>query len=232
MRLKSAADIRETGAVGVAPDRGCLIARYAARAAELTAPRVSAMPMPPPMQSVARPFLAPRRAISCSSVVSTRAPEAPIGWPMAIAPPLTFTIAGSQPMSLLTASACAAKASFASMRSRSATFQPAFSSALRDAGIGPEPISDGSTPAVAQEAMRASGVRPRFLASSALITTSAAAPSLRPEAFAAVTVPSLAKAGRSLRDALHGHAMLDIFVGVDDDVALLGRDRDRGRSRP
>ncbi len=38
-----------------------------------------AMPMPPPMHSVARPFLALRRFISCTSVVSTRAPEAPIG---------------------------------------------------------------------------------------------------------------------------------------------------------
>ena len=41
-----------------------------------------AMPMPPPMQSVARPFLALRFCISYSSVTSTRAPEAPIGWPM------------------------------------------------------------------------------------------------------------------------------------------------------
>ena len=40
---------------------------------------VRAMPMPPPMHSVARPFLALRRFISCTSVVNTRAPEAPIG---------------------------------------------------------------------------------------------------------------------------------------------------------
>ena len=32
-----------------------------------------------------------------------RAPEAPIGWPIAIAPPLTLTLAVSQPRSLLTA---------------------------------------------------------------------------------------------------------------------------------
>ena len=98
----------------------------------------SAMPMPPPMHSVARPFLASRRSISCSSVTRTRAPEAPIGWPMAMAPPLTLTFAGSQPMSLLTAKACAANASLASIRSRSLTVQPAFSSALREAGIGPD----------------------------------------------------------------------------------------------
>ena len=55
----------------------------------------------------------------------------------------------------------------------------------------------GSTPAVAQEAMRASGSMPRFSASSAVISRTPAAPSLMPEALAAVTVPSLAKAGRS-----------------------------------
>src|SRR5665213_4295828 len=66
-----------------------------------------AMPIPPPMQSVARPFFASRFCISCNSVTSTRAPEAPIGWPMAMAPPLTLTLLVSQPRSLLTAQACA-----------------------------------------------------------------------------------------------------------------------------
>ena len=56
----------------------------------------------------------------------------------------------------------------------------------------------GSTPAVAQETIRASGVRPRAVASSALIRTSAAAPSLMPEALPAVTVPSFENAGFSL----------------------------------
>src|SRR5258707_13023413 len=105
---------------------------------------------------------------------------------MAMAPPLTFTLEVSQPMSLLTAQAGAAKALLASIRSRSEAFQPAFSSALREAGIGPEPITLGSTPACAQDLIVASGVSPRFLASLALISTSAAAPSLMPEAFAAV----------------------------------------------
>src|SRR5450759_2063937 len=62
-----------------------------------------------------------------------RAPEAPIGWPMAMAPPLTLTLDVSQPRSLLTAQACAANASFASIRSRSSFFQPAFLSAARAA---------------------------------------------------------------------------------------------------
>src|SRR6185312_7616884 len=91
--------------------------------------------MPPPMQSVARPFLESRFCISCSSVTSTRAPDAPIGWPIAIAPPLTLTLEVSQPRSLLTAQAWAANASLASIRSRSPTLQPAFFSAARDAGL-------------------------------------------------------------------------------------------------
>ena len=45
--------------------------------------------------------------------------------------------------------------------------------------------------------MRASGFRPRPAARSAVITSSAAAPSFNPDALAAVTVPSLANAGRS-----------------------------------
>src|SRR6185437_8059364 len=152
-----------------------------------------AIPMPPPMHSVARPFLASRFCISCSSVTSTRAPEAPTGWPIAIAPPLTLTLEVSQPRSLLTAQACAAKASLASMRSRSPMFQPAFLSADRDAGIGPVPMIFGSTPACAQDTMRASGVLPSLAASLAFISTTAAAPSLMPEALAAVTVPFLSK---------------------------------------
>src|SRR3546814_17256274 len=47
-------------------------------------------------------------------------------------------------------SAGAANASLASIRSRSAISQPAFSSARRLAGTGPIPMIDGSTPALAQ----------------------------------------------------------------------------------
>ena len=149
------------------------------------------------MHRVARPFFAPDRFISNRSVVRMRAPEAPMGWPMAMAPPLTLTLAGSRPSSLTTHRLWAAKASLDSIRSKSATVQPAFSSAFFEAGIGPVPMIDGSTPAVAEAAMRARGSSPRAFASSALISTRAAAPSFRPEALAAVTLPSLAKAGRS-----------------------------------
>ena len=131
-----------------------------------------------------------------------RAPDAPIGWPMAIAPPLTLTFAGSQPSPLLTAQACAAKASLASIEVEIVLRPASLLQRLASRpGSGRCPSRAGSTPAVAQEAMRASGVMPRRAASAAVISTTAAAPSLRPEALAAVTVPSLAKAGRSLATA-------------------------------
>src|SRR5204862_7185336 len=76
-----------------------------------------------------------------------------------------------------------------------AAFHPAFLRHRRDDGTGPMPISDGSTPDEANALMRASGSRPSSRARFSLVTRTAAALSLRPEALAAVTVPSFAKAG-------------------------------------
>ncbi|MDR9114101.1 hypothetical protein FEP49_06045 [Burkholderia multivorans] len=59
------------------------------------------------------------------------------------------------------------------------------------------PITLGSTPAFAYALIRASGVRPSAWAFCADITSTAAAPSLMPDALAAVTVPSFANAGFS-----------------------------------
>ena len=151
----------------------------------------------PSLLAAATRNAAPRAFISWTRVVRMRAPDAPMGWPMAMAPPLTFTFAGSRPNSFTTQSDWAAKASLDSIRSRSDTVQPAFSSAFFEAGMGPVPMISGSTPALAQETIRARGSIPRFLASSAVIRTMAAAPSLRPEALPAVTDPSLLKAGFS-----------------------------------
>ena len=148
------------------------------------------------MHSEAMPFFAFWRCISCSSVTRMRQPDAPIGWPMAIAPPLTLTLLVSQPISLFTAQACAAKASLISSKSRSAAFQPARASALVEAGTGPMPMMAGSSPLVAKLAMRPSGFRPSAAAFLAVITITAAAPSLMPDALPAVTPPALSKAGR------------------------------------
>ena len=116
--------------------------------------------------------MALRRPISCRSVTSTRPPEAPIGWPIAMAPPFTFTISGSQPMSLLTASAWAAKASLASTRSRSWTFQPAFSKEGTVTAGNASGINDG---AAALVLMRASEAQKRGLTPLARIASWATA---------------------------------------------------------
>ena len=100
--------------------------------------------------------------------------------------------------SLATAKDCAAKASLASTRSTSSIFMPAFSSAFLVLKAGPTPMMDGSSPAEAPTTNLAIGFTPSSFAFSSLITTIAAAPSLMPEAFAAVTVPSALNAGRSL----------------------------------
>src|SRR5216683_2857647 len=180
------------------------------------------------MHSVARPFLALRFSISCNSVTSTRAPDAPIGCPSAIAPPLTLTLPVSQPRSLLTAQAWAANASFASMRSRSAIDQPAFLRAARDAGIGPVPMMAGSTPAWAQDTMRANTLRFSLAASLAFISTTLDGISKLRPAFAkdgSVTAV-LGEGGAQLTDAVERGAVLGKFIGVDDDVALARLDDD------
>lgn len=111
--------------------------------------RQIATPWPPPMQSEARPLRALRLVISWSSVTTMRQPDPANGWPSAMAPPLMLMISSFQPISRLTAMACAAKASLISMASRSAACQPAFCSARREAATGPNPMSIGSTPAEA-----------------------------------------------------------------------------------
>ncbi len=76
------------------------------------------------------------------------------------------------------------------IKSRSLDFHPAISNAFFDDGIGPVPITEGSTPHDAQDLISAKGFIPLFSASFFDIRTTAAAPSLIPEALPAVTVPS------------------------------------------
>ena len=78
---------------------------------------------------------------------------------------------------------------------------PSLLTAFLTAGIGPSPITDGSTPTWAQETTLASGGEQASSFTAAPDTnTTAAAPSLIPEALPAVTVPvpSLINAGLSL----------------------------------
>ncbi len=72
----------------------------------------------------------------------------------------------------------------------------------------------GSTPATAYETTRASGARPSAFALAAVATTSAAAPSLMPEALPAVTLPSFLNAGLSAAELLGRRAGARVLVGV------------------
>ncbi len=65
-----------------------------------------------------------------------RAPEAPIGWPSATAPPLTLTLSSSMPSVRIELSVTDANASLISHRSMSCAFRPAFWSALLAAEAG------------------------------------------------------------------------------------------------
>src|SRR3954452_11291964 len=95
------------------------------------------MPSPPPMHSDAPPVLAPRSAIACSGVTRMRAPEAPIGWPSATAPPHTLTLLGSSPSCLLLTTATTENASLISHRSTCLAVHLARPSAVPIAGLGP-----------------------------------------------------------------------------------------------
>src|ERR1041384_2300756 len=72
---------------------------------QLSRSTLSATASPPPRQRVASPVRALRSCIAYNSVVRTRAPLAPIGWPRAIAPPFTFTRSHFQPNPAPSASA-------------------------------------------------------------------------------------------------------------------------------
>ena len=83
------------------------------------------MPWPTPMHSAATPQRSPEACRRRARVPSTRVPDAPSGWPMAIAPPHAFTISGSTPHASVQASAWAANASFSSTAATSFHVMPA-----------------------------------------------------------------------------------------------------------
>src|SRR5919112_571426 len=160
--------------------------------------RLAAMPMPPPMHSVTRPYWPPVRARWCRILTVRTAPVAPMGCPSATAPPTGLSFSSGTSSSRPTAIAMEEKASFASTASRSSTLRPAFFRAMREAGIMPVPMTDGSTPATAAETSLPATGRPSSPAFLSLETSIMEAPSLMPLALAAVTVPpSFLKTGLS-----------------------------------
>ena len=120
-----------------------------------------------------------------------RPPEAPSGWPIAIAPPLALTISGSILSSASTqASDCTANASLSSTAATSAQAIPARASARSAASTGAKPKSCGSSACAPRPAIRASGSSPIAAAAASEPSSSADAPSLSGEALPAVIVPS------------------------------------------
>src|SRR6266699_1892374 len=120
-----------------------------------------------------------------------------------MAPPLGLTCAASSgiPKSRRTASACEAKASFNSTTFICPTVKPALARTLRVAGAGPIPMTRGATPAAAAATTRAFGVNPWRFTAAAEARSSAHAPSLTPDAFPAVMVPSGLTIGFSFESA-------------------------------
>ncbi|MMZ62189.1 hypothetical protein D1872_243840 [compost metagenome] len=147
------------------------------------------------------PYCWLRRRSSYRVVASNRAPLAPSGCPRAIAPPFTFVFSIGNPSSRIQANACEAKASFNSNTSMwSIDIFISFNS-LRIATTGPIPITSGATPPQAKWTIRPSGFIPYSFTFSSLISSTAAAPSLMPDEFPAVTEPFLRKAGFSFPNA-------------------------------
>ena len=109
------------------------------------------------------------------------APVAPIGWPRAIAPPLTLTRSGSRSRSRIVLSGTAANASLISQRSMSPVVIPALARQRSAAGPGAVSMITGSEPTAAVARMRARGVTPLASTQASDATTAAAAPSTTPD---------------------------------------------------
>ncbi|MNN58808.1 hypothetical protein D3C81_1738780 [compost metagenome] len=132
-----------------------------------------------------------------SKVTKMRAPEAPIGWPKAQAPPWILTLSCGRSRCFMAARVTTANASLISNKSTSARFQPVRFISLSMAPIGAVGNSAGASAKAACPWITAKGFKPRFSASLRRISTSAAAPSEIELALAAVTVPPSRKAGLS-----------------------------------
>ena len=90
------------------------------------------------------------------------------------------------------------------------------------AGMGPRPMTAGSTPATAVATTRAIGLRPSSRAQPpASTSTQAPAPSLMPELLPAVTDAALAEGGLEARQGLEAGVGARVLVAVDDDRLAL-----------
>ncbi len=156
-----------------------------------------ALAPPPPLHIAAAPILPPFCFSTWIRVTSILAPDAPNGCPSATAPPFIFTLLASKPSNLLLTKATTENASLSSNASTSAIVHPALSSAIGIALAGAVVKNSGSCAASAKDTTSAIGVSPSSFTLSSLASIIHAAPSFIVLAFAAVTVPSFSKTGRS-----------------------------------
>src|SRR4029077_6848953 len=93
------------------------VAKRPERLHSTTRSMIVAVPSPPPQHMVSRPYRRSRRSSSYRSRFMRMAPDAPSGCPTAMAPPLTFVLSMSAPVSFCQARTTDAKASLTSKRS-------------------------------------------------------------------------------------------------------------------
>src|SRR6185503_17505480 len=132
-----------------------------------------AVASPPPMHRLATPRFRPYLRSAPISVTRMRAPEAPMGWPSAQAPPCTLTLSAGRPCSFIAAIVTTAKASLISKRSTCFAVQPVRSKSFFIAPTGAVVNQPGSCACVDWPTTTASGARPRFSALERRIITSA-----------------------------------------------------------
>src|SRR4051812_15734797 len=126
-----------------------------------------------------------------------RAPDAPIGWPSATAPPLTLTLSSSMPSARIEFSVTDANASLISHRSTSSAVMPTLSSAFFAAADGVFARYGKSSATCAWAMISPRTVLPFFSAHSLEASTSAPPPSLTPGELPAVCEPWSPESGLS-----------------------------------
>src|SRR5665213_1102565 len=165
-----------------------------------------APPCPPPMHSVAMPRLVPSRFIALTRCSTMRLPLQPTGWPRLIAPPSTFSFAGSispatpsrprisrQNFSSFQAarqpSTWVANASFNSQVSMSCSVMLLRLRISVADNTGPRPMIEGSSADHWLSMIAAFGVRPCLTTASSEARMTHEAPSVICEELPAVTWP-------------------------------------------
>ena len=143
-----------------------------------------------------------------------RAPEQPVGWPMAMAPPLGFTFAMSGRYSRSQASTTEAKASLISTTSMSSSDSLALLSTSSVAGMTAVSMIWGSLAATAKVWKRARGVSPSDDARSSLMISTAAAPSEICDDVPAVTRARLGEGGLEAGQLLERGVAAHPLVGA------------------